>query len=134
MAATTNQGTPTIDAALNSVEIEDIEKLGKVLWREVRRHPRDATCECVAIEAVAQLMHLGYRVERQETAPLAIIGRERALANSLTKLLHNATKTRHNYAPITETPRGTTFRVELLVDKEPTGRTARVTIEMEEPT
>lgn len=62
---------------------------------------------------------------------LAIIGRERALIDALTTALHNTVRSRHNYGPIRETSRGSTFAVELLVDGESTDRVARITVELE---
>ena len=61
----------------------------------------------------------------------AIIGRERALLDGLTKLIHDAVRSRHDYGPISERPRGATFEVHLLAGDEQTGRIARITVELD---
>lgn len=61
---------------------------------------------------------------------LSIIGRERALIDKLTKVMFDAARRHHNYTPMVDTPRGSTFTVQILVDGEPTGRVARVNVEL----
>jgi hypothetical protein len=60
-----------------------------------------------------------------------IIGRERALIDGLAKLLHKAVVTRHEHTSIIESRRGSYFEVRISdPDGEPTGRVARVTVEL----
>lgn len=60
-----------------------------------------------------------------------IIGRERALIDALAKLLYEAARNSHDYGPIRETERGSTFEVRVLSGGAMTGRVARVTIELD---
>lgn len=64
---------------------------------------------------------------------LSLIGRERAIANSLTKELHTIAR-RHGYKPIVETRRGCQFDVQTMVKEgrtmEETGHVFRVTVEL----
>jgi hypothetical protein len=66
----------------------------------------------------------------QRTGRLSIIGHERALADGLTKLLHATVRRQHNYTSASDTAYGTRFDVELLVDGQPSGHIARVTVEI----
>lgn len=63
----------------------------------------------------------------------SIIGRERALIGKLAGLVHGTVRKHHHYGPVHETRRGAYFDVELLVGDEPTGRDARVTVELLPP-
>lgn len=60
-----------------------------------------------------------------------IFGQERALIDGLTNLLLGEAKRRHDYTAARQTPRGATFDLRLTdPDLKPTGRVARVTIEI----
>lgn len=60
-----------------------------------------------------------------------IIGRERALIDALASLIFEVVRNRHDYGPIRETERGSTFEVRVLSGGAMTGRVARVTIELD---
>lgn len=70
----TNQGTPTIGQALDIVAMADIEIIAAALWLEIKSHGLEPTrggagCECVAIEAIARLLAMGYRIEAPDADP-----------------------------------------------------------------
>lgn len=63
-----------------------------------------------------------------------IIGRERALIDALSKLVLASLNQRHDYTPLRETRRGVVFEVAIRdPDDKPTGRVARISIELEAP-
>jgi hypothetical protein len=66
---------------------------------------------------------------------MGIIGRERALIDALGRLVLAALNKHHDYTPLRETRRGTEFEVAIRgPDDEPTGRVARISIELQAPT
>lgn len=68
----TNQGRD-IDAALRAVPYEDIQALTVVLWDEVHSHPAGASCECPAMEVVAKLIELGYKIKKPGKSSLELV-------------------------------------------------------------
>lgn len=63
---------------------------------------------------------------------LPLIGRDRALIDGLAKLVHDAVRKRHEYTDLYEGTRGCTFEVRVLdPDGDPTGRIARIAIELD---
>lgn len=69
----------------------------------------------------------------RDSADLAIIGRERALVDGLTKDLHKEAGRHYDYEKVRSTRRGASFRVVLDAGEEGGygARTARVTVEVE---
>lgn len=59
----TNQGR-LIDPVFDAVTIPDLRKVAEVIGIEVSGHPPGSNCDCLAIEAIAVLQELGYRIER----------------------------------------------------------------------
>lgn len=60
-----------------------------------------------------------------------LIGRDRVLIDKLVKQLHDEARSHHNYGPIRQRQRGSSFEVQLLTDGKPNGRVARVTVELD---
>jgi hypothetical protein len=62
---------------------------------------------------------------------VSIIGREKALLGQLARSLYDTARRHHNYGPIGERRRGYAFEVQILVDNEPTGHVAKVTVDLD---
>jgi hypothetical protein len=61
--ATSNLGRPT-DGVFRDVDGDDIETLAAAIRQSNSMHPPAAMCACVAIETLAALYELGYRVTK----------------------------------------------------------------------
>jgi hypothetical protein len=80
---------------------------------------------------IAELLHLVDTLPASEDTP-RVIGRDSQLMEGLAKLLRDATRKRHEYGELRETRRGYVFEVRLFdPDRQPTGRIARVTAELD---
>jgi len=62
-----NQGSYEIDRVLDDVRAVDLKSAAEVGWAEVRNHPTaPVSCECPAIEILARLYELGYRLTKDQ--------------------------------------------------------------------
>lgn len=61
----TNQGRD-IDLVFEEISTEDLDAVAEVIWLECSRHPGEASCFCPAVEAVAKIQELGYRLVRND--------------------------------------------------------------------
>ncbi len=55
-----------IGQLLDDVTLPDLQETSKPGWIIYRRHPHDASCDCPAIEILARLYELGYRIVREQ--------------------------------------------------------------------
>lgn len=89
------------------------------------------------VEYLSELDRTVHDLEFPPNQKPSIIGRERALIDGLTKVLHGSIESvrfhpRHDPTPTSETRRGSTFEVAIRdPDGQPTGHVARVTIELD---
>lgn len=60
-----NQGR-MLYPVLDDVDREDLTAAAQAGWTEVHNHPAGATCECVAMEVLARLYELGYRLVKEQ--------------------------------------------------------------------
>lgn len=56
-----NQGQE-LDQLLADVSQASLQVAADAIWRELKHHPDDATCQCPALEGLAALYELGYRL------------------------------------------------------------------------
>lgn len=109
----------------------ELVKAGALIVAEIDRLARAALSSSLDYDPMESPSAPAAEEEPHEG--LTIIGRERALANALTELLHDKVKSHHDFGPIIETSRGTNFDVRLLVDGQDSGRVARVTVDVLAP-
>lgn len=62
-----DQAASSLDKVLADVKFHNLQQAAAVVWDSVHRHPANAACECLVIDALWSLYEQGFRLVKEES-------------------------------------------------------------------